>query len=119
MNYADEAVRLIVERRRANLPDVGEDGPLKYAPDFGKYKGVKVVDIPTPYLKWIVEEFEPGSWQRYFYAAALKEFDRRMECSRAEGRSLESARGLRKATRGNIDAADPAASKAQSPGSHS
>jgi uncharacterized protein (DUF3820 family) len=77
MNYADEARRIILERRRASLPEIGEDAPAKLSPDFGKYRGVKIVDIPTPYLHWLTTDFDPGSWQRYFYAAAIMELARR------------------------------------------
>jgi uncharacterized protein (DUF3820 family) len=77
MNHADEAIRIIRERRLASLPEVGEDAPAKFAPEFGKYRGRKVVDIPTPYLVWFRDEFSPWPDQRYLLAAVVMELEHR------------------------------------------
>jgi hypothetical protein len=61
----------------STLPEVGEDAPLKYVLTFGKFCGTRVYDLPTAYLKWLVEEFQPFSNQRYWFAAAVLEYRRR------------------------------------------
>ncbi len=61
----------------STLPEVGEDAPLKYTLNFGKFCGTRVYDVPTAYLKWLVEDFTPFTNQRYWFAAALLEYRRR------------------------------------------
>jgi hypothetical protein len=67
------------ERLFLTLPQVGEDAPIKYVLTFGKFCGVRVIDLPTAYLRWLVEEFQPFSNQMYWFAAAVLEYRRRCE----------------------------------------
>jgi hypothetical protein len=71
------AINPALERRLRNLPEVGEDAPIKYLMNFGKFCGVRVCDLPWAYLNWFVNNFEPHSRQRYLFAAAVLEYRRR------------------------------------------